>query len=353
MDFRVERTSIGSTVAASLVSMAFALACSIATAQAVAETGPPHPFPDQSYAEITQEAGPSATPVEPRTAVDLPDLPTLASKPRLTDESSGNLADWFHRTLLWGQTPYRYVTLPTNLLWKLPLANQREPRFFGKFINLHGQSYIDTAIGAQLGLGRIAPEGVEDEGLQLDVFGAVFTRFNPRRFLTAADYRAGIPLTYKKGPWSTKFGYEHTSTHIGDEYSQAYARRQVPLVIDEMVYGLSRYFGDHGRVYGQVGYAFHTAKETNADRRYRFDWGVSYSNYRDTGPVGRPFAALDMDLRQYESYRANTTFQIGWQWVHATRSVRLALELYDGRSPYGQFYLNDERWAGIGGYFDW
>ncbi len=265
----------------------------------------------------------------------------------------GGFNRWFNETLLWGDEPYEYLTLPTSLLWKPPLANQREPRFYGKFTNLNHKSYIDTAIGAQFGLGRIAPKGRPFEGIQLDLFAAVFTRFDPRRFLTAADYRAGIPLTYKKGPWSTKLSYEHTSTHIGDEYSQAYGRRQKPLVIDEVVYGLSRYFGDHVRLYGQIGYAFNTAKQTNANRRERFDLGISYSNYADTGPAGRPFAAFDMDLRGYQNYTPNSTFQAGWQWVQNTHSVRLALEVYSGRSPYGQFYTNNEHYAGIAGYYDW
>ena len=271
----------------------------------------------------------------------------------------GSLAEWYHETFLWPDSPYEYVTLPATLLWKPPQANLREPQFYGIFHDIKGKSYIDTAIGAQFGLGRIAPVGksdpskqLENEGIQLDVFGAVFTRFDPKRFLTAADYRAGIPLTYKKGPWSTKFSYEHTSTHIGDEYSQAYNVKQKPLVLDEVVFGLSRYFGDHVRLYGQAGYAFNTAKETNANRRTRFDWGISYMNYYDTGPVGRPFAAYDMDIRSYQSFNPNNSFQIGWQWVGHGRAVRLALQLYSGKSMFGQFYTKTENWAGFGGYYE-
>ena len=58
-----------------------------------------------------------------------------------------------------GRRALEYLTLPSSLLWKPPLANQREPRFYGKFTNLNKKSYIDTAIGAQFGLGRIAPKG--------------------------------------------------------------------------------------------------------------------------------------------------------------------------------------------------
>ena len=60
-----------------------------------------------------------------------------------------------------------------------------------------------------------------------------------------------------------------------------------------------------------------------------------------------------MDLRSYQGYRLNNTLQVGWQWVGHGRSVRLALEVYDGKSPYGQFYKDNEHWTGIAGYYDW
>ena len=140
--------------------------------------------------------------------------------------------------------------------------------------------------------------------------------------------------------------------NIGDEFSQNTGRKQVPLVLDEAVLGVSRYFGDHGRLYGQYGYAFNTAKETNADERTRFDWGLTYENYYDTGPAGRPYAAYDMDIRSYQSYTPNNSLQVGWQWVGHGRSVRLAVQVFSGKSLFGQFYTNNERWVGFGGYYD-
>jgi hypothetical protein len=334
--------------------------------------GAPSPMPN-----LGENAGNGPEPVQepwlviPPTPPPLPALPPMptfnegqASQTRSNQILSPNgpigvFADWFHKTFLWQGQEYEYITLPSTLLWKPPIANLREPQFYGIFHNINGQSYIDTAIGAEFGLGRIAPKGrsdpgkqLENEGLQLDVFGAVFTRFDQKRFLTAIDYRAGIPLVYKKGPWSTKLSYEHTSTHLGDEYLEAYHAKQVPLVLDEVVFGLSRYWGDHLRTYGQVGYAFNTAKESNANNRTRFDWGISYSNYYDTGPTGRPFAAFDMDIRSYQEYTPNNSFQLGWQWVQHGRSVRLALQYFEGRSMYGQFYTKNENWYGFGGYYN-
>lgn len=338
----------------------------------------PGPGPAGLEPEVPAEAAPEIPVVEqpPLMAVDPTPLPAdpvpiivdgqpwteSAVEPRRTAEITGpvgvlgnqgpGVGKWFKEHVFWTE-PTVYIPLPQTLLWKPPLANQREPRFYAKFTNLNDQSYIDTAIGAQFGLGRFAPQGRENEGFQVDVFGAVFTRFNDRRLLTAADYRAGLPLTFRKGPWSSKVSYEHTSTHIGDEYSAVTGRMQKALAIDEVVLGVSREFGEHLRLYGQYGYAFLTSDHTNANRRNRFDLGISYSNYADTGVWGRPYAAYDMDLRQYQGYRVNSTFQVGWQWVHNLRSVRIGYEYYSGGSPYGQFYKQTENWSAIGFYFDW
>ena len=234
----------------------------------------------------------------------------------------------FSDTFLWGNEPFTYVTLPHDLLWKIPLANPREPRFAGKFFNIKGKSYIDTSIGGQFGLGRIAPKNNTNDGHPARPLRRRLHAVQPQAIPDRRRLPGGHPADLPQGqPWSTKFSYEHTSTHIGDEYSQAYHVLQVPLVLDEFVFGLSRYFGEHIRVYGQAGYAFNTAKETNNQHRDRYDLGVSYSNYADTGPTGKPYGAFDLDIRSYQNYQPNATLQAGWQWVAGGHSVRLGLEI--------------------------
>ncbi|MFO0945574.1 MAG: DUF1207 domain-containing protein [Planctomycetota bacterium] len=247
-----------------------------------------------------------------------------------------------------------YTPLPSSLLWLPPLANQREPRMYGKFTNLNNQSVIDTAIGGEFGLGRIGPVKNDCEGIQLDVFAAVFTRFNDQRLLTAADYRVGVPLTYAKGPWSAKLSYEHTSTHLGDEYIERTGRRQAAHVRDEIVLGLSRYFWNQLRLYGQFGYSFATSMVVG-ENRDRYDCGFEWSKLQDTGIKGQPFAALDIDIRSDQEYYANTTLQVGWQWktMRTRNSARLAFEYYNGYSPYGQFFQDREDWVGVGAFYDW
>lgn len=256
-------------------------------------------------------------------------------------------------SLFWSNR-LKYTILPSSLLWLPPLANQREPRMFGKITNLNNESTIDTAIGGEFGLGRIGPVKSECEGVQLDIFAVAFTRFNEQRLLVTADYRVGIPLTYAKGPWSAKLSYEHTSTHLGDEYIERTGRRQVPHVRDEIVFGLSRYLWNQLRLYGQLGYSFSTSNIVG-ENRDRYDLGIEWSKLQDTGIKGQPFAALDFDLRSDQDFYANTTLQVGWQWktLKTRYSARVAFEYYNGYSPYGQFFQDREDWVGVGAFYDW
>ncbi|WP_419193614.1 DUF1207 domain-containing protein [Kolteria novifilia] len=256
-------------------------------------------------------------------------------------------------SLLWSR-PLRCDFLPTGLLWQPPMANQRAPRMYGKFNNANDENTIDTAIGGEFGLIRFAPEGTVFEGIQLDGFAAVFTRFNEQRLLKTSDFRAGIPLTYAKGNWQAKISYEHTSTHMGDEYYEKTGRLQVPHVRDEIVFGLSYRFWNQLRLYGQAGFSFITSDEIEG-KIDRYDWGLEWAKQRSTGLKGQPFAAFDMDVRSDQEYTANLTFQIGWMWMKMRNrhAARIALEVYSGKSPYGQFYQDNDDYIGAAFMYDW
>jgi hypothetical protein len=338
--------------------------------QGAAEEVIPVPGPLPTFPIGTAEVKPGATAIgaqqedfsEPLTKnhfvmphVTLPDSGPTTPEPVHVDYWSG---DYGHETycdecaMPWGRD-YRFQTTPGTLLWEPPLANQRAPRMYGKFTTLNDESTIDAAIGGEFGLIRFGPPG-RHEGFQVDGFAAVFTRFDDRRILVAADYRAGVPVTYARGPWSFKVSYEHTSSHLGDEFIEATGQRKFSYVRDEIVFGAARLFLDQFRLYGQYGYSFGASGVATLDRS-RFDWGAEWSRRRCTGVKGQPFAAFDMDLREDQDYEANVTLQVGWQWKARPlgRSLRLALEYYDGKSPFGQFFRDNESWFGVGGFLDW
>lgn len=249
--------------------------------------------------------------------------------------------------------PWGSMALPPRLLWTVPLANQREPRMYAKFTNLHGESTIDTAIGGQFGLARFYPTCLPNEGFQIDGFAAVFSRFDGARRLAVADYRAGVPLTYAKGPWQAKLSYEHTSSHLGDDLFSGTGIHKREISREEIVVGIARRWWDQVRAYGQLGYSF-AQKNPFSDNRDRYDMGLEWSRSQATTGRGQPFAAADFEVRGDQDYAGSLTLQAGWQWQNGNLwGARLALEYYNGRSPYGQLQFAREEWIGFAALYDW
>jgi hypothetical protein len=259
-----------------------------------------------------------------------------------------------------------FEPLPSGVLWEPPLANQREPRCFVKLVDLHNETVVDTAVGTVFSLARVGPANRPDEGFEIDVMAAVFTRIDDTETLTAADYRVGCPLTLAFDDWQFKLGYEHTSTHTGDVVLKDWEDNgmlngepapAVKVVRDEIMLGVARRFWDQVRVYGQTGRSF--ADNPYMDVTWRFDWGVEWT----PPPLGRreggPYAAFDMELRSEQQYCPNVTAQLGWRWQvgggtgHRSSCARLAVEYYNGKSPYGHFLEDQETWWALTAAYDW
>jgi hypothetical protein len=250
------------------------------------------------------------------------------------------------------------------VLWEPPFANQREPQCYAKFTNLHGEGTIDTAIGADFALGRIGPASHKDEGFEIDVFAAAFTRFGSRREIEDIDYRFGCPLTFATAGWQFKLGYEHTSTHTGDDAvanlinDGLYDGRVHPdkkFLRDEIVLGVARRFGERFRLYSQLGCSFAKNADIPNDV-WRYDWGVEWTPPRCSERQDGPYAAFDMDMRDEQEFFPNVTVQAGWQWrVRRGRSsaARLGAEYYNGKSPYGRNMQDHETWWGFVASYDW
>jgi hypothetical protein len=220
--------------------------------------------------------------------------------------------------------------------------------------NEHTHKTIDTAIGGDIGLLRVSPDCDPCHGVQQDFFAVVLSRFADNRTATAMDYRFGFPLTFACGNWSGKIGYEHTSTHLGDDFIKETGQAKQGLIRDEIVLGCAYRFWNQVRVYGVLGYALSMSSPVG-DKPQRYDWGIEWSQQRNTGFLGQPFAAFDMELRQEQDFQPNLSTQVGWQWRcdGNVPSLRLALEYYDGKSPYGQFFRDREHWLGFGIFVDY
>ncbi|MGL4463729.1 MAG: DUF1207 domain-containing protein [Planctomycetia bacterium] len=326
---------------------------------------------EQRYTIVgsSSNAGGEATfqAVETPVAVEAFGLPSVAenvgkvSRPAQTSDDGYWMATPLHEYHsdrddhgFWWNSALKSEWLPSTLLWEVPLANQREPRTFVKFLSIDGERTIDAAAGGQFGLVRWSPCFEPDNGVQIDLFAVGFARVDEDSDVSATDYRLGVPLTYAKGPWQLKAAYEHTSSHLTDEFSTKSGTSEIDYQRDDLIFGIARRCWDEFRVYGQAGFGVFVGDALD-DERARFNAGVEWNRLCPSGRSGYPFAALDVDLRAEQDYEANTTLQVGWQWRPNMngRTARLALELYTGRSPYGQFFRNDEEWVGGVAAFDW
>ena len=251
----------------------------------------------------------------------------------------------------------RVTILPHGLLWAPPLAGQQEPRSYMKMYEsqrVDNARVNDCAIGGTLPLVRFSRLETPNEGLQVDMFASVFSRFVDTRTFAAVDYRFGVPFTYAVGKFTFKAGYEHTSCHLGDEFLIKHDLPSKDSTRNEMVLGISYRPIEPLRLYGQFGYAWAQSSFVENIDKERYVVGAEWSKPGPTTVWGQPYAAVDCEFRGDEDYTPNLTVQFGWQWVGqmASPDFRVALEYYDGRSPFGQFIDQHESWWAIGVYFD-
>lgn len=252
----------------------------------------------------------------------------------------------------------RWISLPNSLLWTPPLANPNEPRIYMKIQSLSDNlfsSVNDFNLGGTMALLRSAPVDRPDDGVQLDLFAMALSRFVERDFMAAVNYRFGVPISFAYGRWSGKLAYEHTSTHLGDEFMVNTGQTPRDGIREEVVFGLAYRPMDEVRLYGIFGHAVHLSTFTENPKPERFSFGAEWSRPASTGFRGQPFAALDVEFRGDCEYTPNVTLQTGWQWLaeNARPGMRVALEYYDGRSPFGQFLDRHESWFGVGFFFDY
>jgi len=116
-----------------------------------------------------------------------------------------------------------HQVLPDGLIYRSYLAGVKEPRFAGQWVHDVDHGWLwDITLGGRVGILRYGTTSVDHpEGWQLDIEGAGMPRLDLEqrdRDLIASDFRFGIPLTYGRGSYQTKFGYYHLSSHLGDEY---------------------------------------------------------------------------------------------------------------------------------------
>ncbi len=246
--------------------------------------------------------------------------------------------------------------LPDGLLYPAYLAGGRESRFASQWIHERGHGWLwDAALGGRVGMLRLGTsDAVRPEGWQLDIEGAVFARMDLEldRDMVGADYRFGIPMTFRHGWWEAKFGYDHISSHLGDEYMENNPQaRRINFVRDCVIFGLAVRPRPDVRVYGEAGWAFNF---DGGSRPWEFQFGVDYSSPDRSGILGSPFVAVNGRIRQEADFSGNVTLQAGRQWRgQSGHLLRLGAHYFNGKSEQYQFSTEHEEQLGVGMWYDY
>ncbi len=245
-----------------------------------------------------------------------------------------------------------FSVFPSTLLWEPPLAGKDQPRLQLLQTNLSdstSQNTLDGIVGGIAGMFRY--EGANKKwAIQWDAFAVVSLRISEYDYMIANDFRAGLPITFRYGNWSGKFGYEHTSTHMGDDLIVNNGRQPILSVKDELVVGLDHWCWDQLRLYGEFAYAFSQYSSVDADP-IRFGTGFEWRSRKPTGVVGRPYAAAQVNFSGDQDYDPNVVVQIGWMWRKPSQrlaSFRIFGEYYSGKAPFGQLFLEPNQFFAIG-----
>jgi hypothetical protein len=257
------------------------------------------------------------------------------------------------------------VPFPQDQIFCPILADPKEARSFvsllrGTFRSLDdpsgkGTTIASVGLGDSFGLvrwGGPAP----NEGVQLDVVGSIFAQFDlgtPSNDLINADYIIGLPLTFRRSGFSTRVKVYHQSSHLGDEYllrSEDIDRKN--LSFESVEFLVSQELGPL-RVYAGGERIFRREPDTLPSKL--FHGGAELRTGR-AGPA-RLVSGVDLKATDLHDWSPAVSGRVGLELAqhrsegHPARLVTLMIEIYQGPSPYGQFFQDDISYFGVGLHF--
>jgi hypothetical protein len=245
--------------------------------------------------------------------------------------------------------------LPDSLLYQSYLAGNKEPRLGTQWVYEKDLGWQwDATVGGRVGLLRYGTVNSPwPEGWQLDVEGAGFVRMNLEhdRDVDTADFRAGVPMTVRRGPWQGKFGYYHLSSHLGDEFMvRNRTLDRINYVRDCLLLGVGYFITPDIRLYSEADYAFNIE---GGAQPWKFQFGMEYNPIEPTQQMARPFLAINGLLSQETDYSGNFTLQTGLLWRgQSGHLVRVGLQYFNGMNDWAQFFRTHEEQIGMGVWYD-
>lgn len=258
--------------------------------------------------------------------------------------------------------PSEWEIFPRYSLFRAPFADVREPRSELALLvmDLPDESRTDgfAFIGDTIGFigynwRRRGPGDVD--GVQLG--GQAFT--NPQvgvagelnGKLVNVDFILGPALAVRQGPFSARMRYYHQSSHLGDEFIQSRPGVDRINLSFEALETMVSYHAGFWRFYG--GGAVKTRIDPPSVKRGELHFGVEYRTGWRFLTIGRLALGYDVHLFEQHDWVPDHSAQFGIEFGKddpTRRHFSVLFQYYNGRNPFGQFFLDSRRisFAGLG-----
>jgi hypothetical protein len=257
------------------------------------------------------------------------------------------------------------VFFPQDQIFCPIVADPKEARSFlsflrGTFRSLEdpiGEGTLIASVGLGDSFGLVRWGGPKSgEGVQLDVVGSIFAQFDlgtPSNDLINADYIIGLPLTFRRNGFSVRAKLYHQSSHLGDEFllsSEDIVRENLSFESVEVLMSL-----EAGFLRGYAGAEGIFRREPDTLPSSLFHAGIELRSGR--ARKVQLLAAVDIKSTEMHDWSPAVSGRIGLEVGrpgpsgHPGRLIMLLLELYEGPSPYGQFFQDDISYIGAGIHF--
>jgi hypothetical protein len=165
--------------------------------------------------------------------------------------------------------------------------------------------------------------------------------------LINTDFVLGGELVHSISDKSAfRFKYYHKSTHLGDEFlinNPSYLDKRVNLSYEAIdLVGLHQF--ENWSLYSGVSAIVRS--EPRSLNKFQVQSGIQYVGNTHHGIT--PILGLDLKSWQANNWNPNLSLKAGFEFnTFFATPLQLTLDIYDGKSPYGQFFNDDYKYIGL------
>ena len=252
------------------------------------------------------------------------------------------------------------VIFPLTRLYPDYIANPLRPTFSFQGINYSETTITDTSrrrfdlkVGGNIGVYRSQPEK-NKRGWQFTLGAGFHGEFDPESAEDNVGWDGIIALSIEmrfNETFAHRFGLHHISSHIGDELIERTGLKRINYTRQEIRYGLMWFMSPHWQSYLEVGRAYDLRNKL-LQKRWRTELGIQYENNKYWSSKLGWYMGGDFSGYEENNWDINTALQLGLVTSINNKKFRLGFELYNGRSPLGEFFQTREKYIGLGFWID-